>query len=298
MPPAGNPSIVVDIPFWLARTTLDAIGQGETRAVIQHWFSCPFFCNSCFRSWLWSHRWLKQWAIYCLYKSPVSPNVTYGCVPCVRIDMYTRADTFFKRSNAVIAFEALWGYLPLWMVTAIQLLPTKQLKRIRKYTTVAHRVAKNIVDTQTQLYSLGKEGGKDIMSILSKFYKELVPSCFNNSVWSALLVRANLSENPETKLSEAEAISQLKCGSIFSGADIINHLNIATRILMIAGQETTATTLTWAFYELSRNPEFQAQVREEIKTTRAEAVRRGGGELTVADLDSMHNVLAVIKVGS
>ena len=67
---------------------------------------------------------------------------------------------------------------------------------------------------------------------------------------------------------------------------------------MIAGQETTATTLTWAFYELSRNPEFQAQVREEIKTTRAEAVRRGGGELTVADLDSMHNVLAVIKVGS
>ena len=96
--------------------------------------------------------------------------------------MYTRADTFFKRSNAVIAFEALWGYLPLWMVTAIQLLPTKQLKRIRKYTTVAHRVAKNIVDTQTQLYSLGKEGGKDIMSILSKFYKELVPSCFNNSV--------------------------------------------------------------------------------------------------------------------
>ena len=67
---------------------------------------------------------------------------------------------------------------------------------------------------------------------------------------------------------------------------------------MIAGQDSTASTLTWAFYELSRNPEFQTKVREEIKTTRAEAALRGGGELTVADLNSMHNVLAVIKVGS
>jgi hypothetical protein len=84
------------------------------------------------------------------------------------------ADTFFKRSDFVIAFEALWGYLPLGMVTAIQLLPTKQLKRFRKYTTVAHRVAKNIVDTQTQSYFLGKEGGKDVMSILSESHEELV----------------------------------------------------------------------------------------------------------------------------
>jgi cytochrome P450 len=67
---------------------------------------------------------------------------------------------------------------------------------------------------------------------------------------------------------------------------------------MIAGQDTTASTLTWALYELSRNPNFQNRVREEIKNTRAEVAQRGSEELTIADLDSMHNVLAVIKVGS
>lgn len=75
-----------------------------------------------------------------------------------------------------MVFEALWGYLPLRMVTAMQLLPTKQLKRVRRYTTVAHRVPKNIVKTQTESYLIGKEGGKDIMSILSTS----APSCVSH----------------------------------------------------------------------------------------------------------------------
>lgn len=66
---------------------------------------------------------------------------------------------------------------------------------------------------------------------------------------------------------------------------------------MIAGQDTTASTLTWALYELSRNPELQSRMRNEIKATRAQAAQRGRRELTIADLDTMHNVLAVIKVG-
>lgn len=65
---------------------------------------------------------------------------------------------------------------------------------------------------------------------------------------------------------------------------------------MIAGQETTASTLTWAFYELSRHPDVQTRVREEIKATRPQAAQRGHGELAIADLDSMHNLLAVMKV--
>ena len=223
--------------------------------------------------------------------------LTYGCVDCVRIHLYTSADTFFKRSNAVIAFEALWGYLPLWMVTAIQLLPTKQLKRVRKYTTVAHRVAKTIVDTQTQSYSLGKEGGKDVMSILSKFYKQSIPLCFMNQsmIHTSSQGQFVWKSKNETEWGWSDSTVEVRFISLWGWHKL---LNIATRTLMIAGQDSTASTLTWALYELSRNPEFQTKVREEIKTTRAEAALRGGGELTVADLDSMHNVLAVIKVGS
>ena len=66
----------------------------------------------------------------------------------------------------------------------------------------------------------------------------------------------------------------------------------------MAGHETTASTITWALYELSRNLAVQTKVREEIKATRRHAAQRGDDELTVADLDSMKYLLAVIKVGT
>jgi hypothetical protein len=49
-------------------------------------------------------------------------------------------------------------------------------------------------------------------------------------------------------------------------------------------------------YELSRHPEFQNEIREEIKVTRAQAAQRGDAELSVADLDSMKYLLALMKV--
>lgn len=65
---------------------------------------------------------------------------------------------------------------------------------------------------------------------------------------------------------------------------------------MIAGHETSASTVAWAMYELSRHPEFQAKVREEIKTTRTLASQRGDDELSLTDLDSMKCLLALLKV--
>ena len=69
------------------------------------------------------------------------------------------------------------------------------------------------------------------------------------------------------------------------------------RTLFLAGHETTANTVSWALYELSRHPEFQTKVREEIRATRAHAAQRGDTELTVPDLDSMKYLLALMKVG-
>jgi len=67
---------------------------------------------------------------------------------------------------------------------------------------------------------------------------------------------------------------------------------------MLAGHETTASTVTWAMYELSRHPEFQNEIREEIKATRVQAAQRGDAELSVADLDSMKHLVALMKVSS
>jgi len=120
---------------------------------------------------------------------------------------------------------------------------------------VARRVAKSIVKRQFRSNATGKDGSKDVMSIL---------------------VRANLAEDPKNKLRENDILSQLTT-------------------LMLAGHETTASTVTWALYELSKHPDFQKDVREEIKTTRAQAAQRGDAELSVADLDSMKSLLALMK---
>jgi cytochrome P450 len=63
---------------------------------------------------------------------------------------------------------------------------------------------------------------------------------------------------------------------------------------MVAGHDTTAATLVWVFYELSRHPEVQVKLREEIKATRSAA---GNNELGVAEFESMTYTIAVIKFG-
>ncbi|KAF8507787.1 PAH-inducible cytochrome P450 monooxygenase PC-PAH 1 [Gautieria morchelliformis] len=213
----ASESVVLNIPRWLALTALDALGA----TAFDYHFGA-------------------------LDEEGTELSELY---------MNLFADSFFKRTDFTIAFEALWGYLPLGLVKFIQMAPTRQLGRLRAYMKVARRVAKDIVDVQTETYSAGKEGGKDVMSIL---------------------IRANLSEDTNTKLSEEEIMAQLTS-------------------LMLAGHDTTAITVTWALHELSKCPAFQDAIREEIKYTRAQAAKRGDGELSVADLDSMKLLLAALK---
>ncbi|KAF8582153.1 cytochrome P450 [Ramaria rubella] len=215
----GGTSAVLDMPTWLSKTTLDAIGEAA--------FNYDFCA------------------------------IDEGNNELSEQFRNLLVDSFYNRSDFSLAFEAIWGYVPLWLVPIIQKLPTRRLRRLNKYMQVSRGVAKSIVDQQIQSHAAGKEGGKDVMSIL---------------------IRANLSENPKTKLDEDEILSQLTT-------------------FMVAGHETTASTLTWMLYELSRHPGYQSRVRDEIKVARAQAAHRGGmdGELSVADLDSMKYTIALIK---
>ena len=74
----------------------------------------------------------------------------------------------------MFVMEALWGRLPFNLVVfLLKFLPTRRFDRVRNYMKVARGVAKNIVTTQTKEYAAGKEGAKDIMSILSTYFKNL-----------------------------------------------------------------------------------------------------------------------------
>ncbi|GJJ11014.1 hypothetical protein Clacol_005243 [Clathrus columnatus] len=165
------------------------------------------------------------------------------------------ADAFYKPSDRDIAVSYLMGKVPDLVKDLMRLLPTRSLKRMKRYMPVAMRVAQDVVDKQTALYVNGKEGSKDLMSVL---------------------VRANLSEDPKTKLTNEEVISQLTT-------------------FFFAGHETTASSLNWALYELSRHPEYQTKLRDEIKALRTRVAERGDDEITITDLDSMQYLPALMK---
>jgi len=90
-------------------------------------------------------------------------------------------------------------------------------------------------------------------------------------------VQANASENPANRLTDEEMLAQM-------------------RTLLLAGHETSATSMTWLFLELARHPEVQSKLRAEIRATEQNIHNRGGSGFTANDLDSMPYLAAVIKV--
>ncbi len=88
-----------------------------------------------------------------------------------------------------------------------------------------------------------------------------------------------MSENPSFQLSKHEMVSEMAA-------------------LTIAGHETTANTLTWLLWELSKEPKYQMQLREEIRQKREEIIQKNGTaiDFSMEDLESMPFLQALIKV--
>jgi len=92
----------------------------------------------------------------------------------------------------------------------------------------------------------------------------------------SLLLKANASANDDAKLRDDEIIPQM-------------------RTIMFAAHETTAITIAWGLYELAKQPEVQARLREEIMETRRNIKARGETEFTTNDFDAMPYMTAVMK---
>ncbi|KAG0708103.1 cytochrome P450 [Suillus ampliporus] len=93
-----------------------------------------------------------------------------------------------------------------------------------------------------------------------------------------ILVQSNFIEDARSQLSEREILSQIVA-------------------ILIAGHDTTSSTLTWMLYELSKHPEDQRRIRDEIKAARANAEVRGDDDLLPRDFNNMAFTNAVIKEG-
>ncbi|KAJ3750223.1 cytochrome P450 [Lentinula detonsa] len=133
--------------------------------------------------------------------------------------------------------------------------PSRQDKKMMEFSVASKRIAKSLFDAASKEAKLegDTKHSKDVLSVL---------------------VRSNLAEDPKKALSEDEVLSQM-----------------AT--LILAGHETTASTMSWLLYEITRNPQDQERVYQEIQNVREHA--GPGVELTATDYDSMPFFNAVIK---
>jgi cytochrome P450 len=106
--------------------------------------------------------------------------------------------------------------------------------------------------------------------------KALLQGKGNKDILS-LLVKANASQHASTKLTEEEMLAQM-------------------RTILLAGHETSATTLCWVLLEIAKNQDVQKRLREEIRAMEQAIHTRGDVDFTAADLDGMPYLSAVIKV--
>lgn len=64
---------------------------------------------------------------------------------------------------------------------------------------------------------------------------------------------------------------------------------------MVAGQETTASTISWALYEMAKKPDVQQRLRDEIHSMERTIQERGDSEFAVADFEAMPFLQAVLR---
>ncbi|KAJ7858237.1 cytochrome P450 [Mycena olivaceomarginata] len=132
-----------------------------------------------------------------------------------------------SQSAGQILADAIGACLPPWMLRAATHLPTQTFKAVRQANHLAKRLGERVVREKQDLAQRGLDINSDLFGVL------LDPD------------RSDTTRNP---LSGPEIVAQ-------------------TQIIMVAGQETTATTTSLALWELAKNPKLQDMLRTEIHST-------------------------------
>ncbi|KAI9068331.1 PAH-inducible cytochrome P450 monooxygenase PC-PAH 4 [Trametes sanguinea] len=162
----------------------------------------------------------------------------------------------YRLPKATLLFRAAWDYLPFPIIKMFKYAPTKPFPHIRHVREVYMEYGKQILrEKRPEVDTEKRAHSKDILSILLK---------------------ANESSDEKTRLTEDEILAQMYT-------------------LTLAGHETTATTLSFLLYELARNPEYQARMRQEILEARGRLSARGGSDFTFEELDGMTLCTNAIK---
>lgn len=205
------------------------------------------------------NRWLSRATLDAIGEAAF--DYTFGTLDDVETELgkaYNNiiADASGDRAHASrIIFDGIMSYMPPSFISFLfARLKFKRLVRVRETKAVTNHVAKKLIDAKAQQVQAGHTG-KDVLS---------------------LLVKANLSEAANRRLSEEELYAEMS-------------------IILFAGHETTSTSLTWTLWELARRPDVQNRLRHEVTEAYARVRSEGQENLSLGDLEKMPYFQAVIK---
>ncbi|KZV76310.1 cytochrome P450 [Peniophora sp. CONT] len=175
-----------------------------------------------------------------------------------------------KRSELSAAYEGLFLEGNLY--------PARWLLIFR---TFWHYIHPDILFLMRYLPNRESRRFRHYLDYMRKFGRELISQAkvdneaAGKDVMSVLL-RANGAEDAKLKLDDREVVDQISN-------------------LVLAGHDTTSSTLTFWLWELARHPEWQSRVRDEIRAVRRKLADRGDGGFSLADLEGMSAMQATLK---
>lgn len=103
-------------------------------------------------------------------------------------------------------------------------------------------------------------------------------------------MKANAYELSTARLTDDELVSEMMY--VPHMCLPLSFVYFYRRTLLLAGHETTSSTMTWALYELAQNPSVQEEIRQEILEHRS----RNSEAFSVSELDAMPFLNAFVKV--
>ncbi|KAK0478012.1 cytochrome P450 [Armillaria luteobubalina] len=153
-----------------------------------------------------------------------------------------------------LLFIGLFRILPERILSLLERLPSRAGVRLKWFRNVATKVSRPIFEKQLiEVANDPDPSGKDIVNVLAM---------------------SHLANDAKKKMSDPEIDAQLAS-------------------FLIAGYDTIAGAIAWILYELSRHPEVQAKLRQEIVIAKS----KSPGTLTWDDYNAMAWLNAVIKEG-
>ncbi|KAK0486622.1 cytochrome P450 [Armillaria luteobubalina] len=150
-----------------------------------------------------------------------------------------------------LLFMALWRILPEWVLFLLERLPSRAAVRLKRFRDIATNASRPVFEKQ--LIEIANDPDPSEKDIVN------------------VLAMSHLATDAK-KMSDKEINSQLGT-------------------FVLAAIDTTAGAISWLLYELSRHPEDQMKLREEIAIAKSKA----SAALTWDDYDGMAWLNAVIK---